>query len=56
MARNSYKKISISKDCIDPDDIEGLEDLIVHAFNDAAEKIKDSQASGPTLDGLSGLF
>ena len=50
------QKISISKDCVDPDDIEGLEDLIVHAFNNAAEKIKDNQASGPTLDSLGGLF
>ncbi len=52
----SLKNISINKECVDPDDVEGLEDLIVHAFNDAIEKIKDSQSSGPGLGGLGGLF
>ncbi len=36
------KKISISKDCVDPEDIEGLEDLIQAAFNQALDKTEDS--------------
>jgi DNA-binding YbaB/EbfC family protein len=36
------KKITISKECVDPDDIEGLEDLIQAAFNEALDKTEDS--------------
>ncbi len=43
---NGEKKllsISISPDCIDKDDVEGLQDLIVAAYENAAEKLDDSQ-------------
>ena len=33
------KKIVISPDCVKPDDIEGLQDLIVAAYEDAAKKL-----------------
>ena len=41
------KKLSINPECVDPEDIEGLQDLIIVAFNDAAKKIEqNSPASG----------
>ena len=41
------KKLSINPECVDPEDIEGLQDLIIVAFNDAAKKIEEnSPASG----------
>ena len=35
-------KISIKPECIDKDDIEGLQDLIIAAHNAAIEKLGDS--------------
>ena len=35
-------KISIKKDCVDPNDVEALEDLIQAAFENASEKLQDS--------------
>lgn len=35
------KKILIKPDCVNPNDIEGLQDLILAAFEDAAKKIED---------------
>jgi len=40
------KKININKECVDPDDIEGLQDLIKAAYNDASKQI-DAQAGTP---------
>lgn len=39
-------KVAIKPECVDPEDVEGLEDLVKAAFNDAAKKLKDS---GPQL-------
>lgn len=36
------KKITIKPECVDPEDIEGLQDLIIVAFNEAAKKIEES--------------
>lgn len=36
------KKITIKPDCVNPNDIEGLQDLIVAAFEDASRKIEKS--------------
>lgn len=33
-----FKKITINPDCVDSDDVEGLQDLIASAFKDAEEK------------------
>ena len=33
-------KVSIKPDCVDPEDVEGLQDLVRAAFNDAQEKLK----------------
>lgn len=35
------KQIKIKPECVDPEDVEGLEDLIKAAFQDAIKKIND---------------
>ncbi len=42
----ALKKIVIQPDCVNRDDIEGLQDLILGAFDDAAKKI---ESQNPTL-------
>jgi len=44
----TLKSVKISKDCVDPDDIEGLEDLVFGAFEDALKKTENQ-------DPMSGL-
>jgi len=46
-------KITIKPDCVDPEDIEGLEDLICAAYHDALKKIKD--LSMPSIPGMPDL-
>lgn len=44
------KRLKIKPECVDPDDIEGLEDLIVSAHKEAQEKLKKESSLGlPTL-------
>jgi len=38
---HDLQNISIKPECVDPDDIEGLEVLIKAAYNDACEKLKE---------------
>ncbi|QVL57376.1 MAG: YbaB/EbfC family nucleoid-associated protein [Simkaniaceae bacterium] len=45
------KKLTINPECVDPEDIEGLQDLIIVAFNDAAGKIEENSPSS----GMGGL-
>lgn len=42
------KKISIKPECVNPNDVEGLQDLIVAAYEDAAGKLQkqDSPLGG----------
>jgi DNA-binding YbaB/EbfC family protein len=47
------KKVSIAKECVDPEDVEGLELLVTAAFKDAAKQAQDS--SMPNLGGLGDL-
>ena len=42
-------KITIKPDCVDPDDIEGLEDLIKEACNDATQKLQENMPEMPGL-------
>lgn len=42
--------LSIKKECIDPEDADGLEDLVKSAFKNALEKLKESE---PDLSGSS---
>lgn len=48
--------LKIKPDCVDPDDVEGLEDLIKVAFSNASEALKEKMPSAPgDLGGLAGL-
>ena len=39
--KSELKRVKLTKDVVDPNDIEVLEDLIVAAFNDAKAKIEE---------------
>ncbi len=47
---HEIKQLKIKPECVDAEDIEGLEDLIKAAFNDAAAKIKSQ-----SMEGMSGM-
>jgi DNA-binding YbaB/EbfC family protein len=49
------KKISIDPECVDPDDIEGLEALIKAAHREAFKEVQKIAESSPTPDSLSGF-
>lgn len=40
------KEIKIKPECVDPNDLEGLQDLIIAAFKDASQKVADSSSPG----------
>lgn len=50
------KSISINPECVDKEDISGLEALIKAAYNDAFKKVQDVAESAPQLQGLFGGF
>src|SRR5271156_134743 len=52
---NEITEIKIKPECVDPEDIEGLEDLIRAAYNDAAKKLEDSSMSDMGLPGFGGF-
>ncbi|PID28793.1 MAG: YbaB/EbfC family nucleoid-associated protein [Candidatus Cloacimonadota bacterium] len=56
----NLKNIKINPECVDPDDVEMLEDLILSAINDAVKKIsKTSEDEMSKLTGgmnIPGLF
>lgn len=39
-------RITIQPDCVDPEDVEGLEDLIKLAYNNALKKLQDQTSQG----------
>ena len=41
----ALKKIVIKPECVNPNDIEGLQDLIIAAYEDAAQKLENSPSS-----------
>lgn len=47
------KQIKIKPECVDPEDVEGLEVLIKAAHADAQKKLKDQ---APQIPGLPGFF
>lgn len=48
--------IKIKKECVDPDDIEGLEDLVKAAFQDAQKNLKkETSNSMPAMPGFPGM-
>jgi DNA-binding YbaB/EbfC family protein len=56
---NEMLSIKIKPECVDPEDIEGLEDLICAACNDAQKKLQESSSSMmpgmPNIPGLGGF-
>lgn len=51
---HDLKQIKIKPECVDPEDIEGLEDLIKAAHHDAVNKLKAQQPTGiPGMPDLS---
>lgn len=42
---HELKQIKIKPDCVDPEDIEGLEDLIKAAYKEASDKLKADSMS-----------
>jgi DNA-binding YbaB/EbfC family protein len=42
--KKKMQSVKIKPECIDPDDLEMLEDLIIAAYNDAAEKADELEA------------
>lgn len=51
---HEIKNITIKPECIDPEDPEGLQDLIKAAFNDAKAKLS-TQASPQNMPGMPDL-
>jgi len=49
------KKISINPECVDPEDIEGLEALIKAAHKEAFKEVQKIAEASPTPDSLSGF-
>lgn len=50
---NVMKQIKIKPECVDPEDVEGLEVLIKAAYQDASSKLNSQNMSG--LQGFPGL-
>lgn len=51
------KQIKIKPECVDPEDVEGLQDLIKSAYNDASDKLqKESMKNMPKMPGFPGMF
>lgn len=40
------KEVKIKPECVDPEDVEGLEDLIQAAFEDATKQLEETQGNG----------
>jgi nucleoid-associated protein EbfC len=43
---NELKQLKIKPECVDPEDVEGLEDLIKAAYQDALQQLKAHQMEG----------
>lgn len=53
----NLKKIKIKPECVDPEDVEGLELLIKSAHDEAQKKLKEQSSKGlPNMPGLGNLF
>ncbi len=42
------KRIAIKPECVDPSDVEALQDLILFAFADAAAKLQQQESESPS--------
>lgn len=52
---HEMKRIKINPECVDPEDVEGLETLIKAAFQDAAEQLKKINEDQSLAGGLPDL-
>lgn len=53
---NEMKGLMIKPECVDPEDVEGLQDLIRAAYSDAMEKLKEKAPQMPEqMGGMSDL-
>jgi nucleoid-associated protein EbfC len=52
---HEIKSLTIKPDCVDPEDVDGLEDLIKVAYSDALKKLNDKTQSGMP-GGLGGML
>ena len=50
------KEIKISKDVVDPDDVEMLQDLIITCVNEALRKVDSAQAASMGKFNVPGMF
>ncbi len=50
------KEISISKDVVDPDDVEMLQDLIITCINEALRKVDSAQNASMSKFNLPGMM
>ncbi len=50
------KEIKISKDVVDPDDVEMLQDLIITCVNEALRKVDSAQAQSMGKYNIPGMF
>jgi len=50
------KAINISKDVVDPDDVEMLQDLIITCINEALRKVDSAQAASMGKFNIPGMF
>lgn len=48
--------LKIKPECVDKEDIEGLEDLVKAALNDAVKKLEKETPDFPGMSGLPGMF
>lgn len=48
---NELQSIKIKPECVDPEDVEGLQDLILAAHKDATDKLKNTM---PQMDDMMG--
>jgi DNA-binding YbaB/EbfC family protein len=53
---NELKRLSIKPECVDPEDVEGLETLIKAAYADAFQKLQEQTESTASLDGIMPSF
>lgn len=52
---HELKNIKIKPECVDPEDIEGLEDLIKAAYKDAFNQLKNQTPKMPNMPGMPNL-
>ncbi len=50
------KEINISKDVVDPDDVEMLQDLIITCINEALRKVDSAQSAAMGKYNIPGMF